>query len=177
VCRVQFQVGLCLKGICLSRLLCVLPARPPRLSSPSRPPRPGDLPLPFPGPRPPSSPFARATWGATLLHLGGQALAFGAVAVLADAGIPQLLRRLLSRAGRGSGVACGPVGGGGGGGGGEGAALPWGERWWGDEDADVAEERAAVAAGEGCGADECSVRGLGRLENSGVWARGGLEGA
>ncbi|KAI8469139.1 MAG: hypothetical protein J3K34DRAFT_522412 [Monoraphidium minutum] len=104
----------------------------------------GGPPLPIPGPQPPSSPFARATWGATLRHLAAQFVVYGAVAALSDAGLAEALRRAraaLLRRGGGGGSSSG----------GEGAAAAAAEEGGadvaaGEEDADVAAERAAVEA-------------------------------
>ncbi|GBF94218.1 hypothetical protein Rsub_06488 [Raphidocelis subcapitata] len=133
------------------------------------------FPLPLPGPRPPSDPFAAATWGATMRRLALQALCYGAAAVAIDAGIFSPLRAAATRAARALGGGGGDGGGGGGGGfaarRGEGpeaggyAPLPGedeesavrGGGARGFEDSEVAAERAAVERREGCGPDECSL--------------------
>jgi hypothetical protein len=105
-------------------------------------------------------------------RLALQALCYGAAAVAVDAGLFEPLRSAAARAARALGGGEGPeagacpaqpeaaadeesvVRGGGGGDGGGGGGGGGG----GIEDPGVFEERSAVEAREGCGAEECSVR-------------------
>ena len=123
---------------------CITVLVPPLVSTP------GDIPLPIPGPKPPSSPFDASTWGTTMARLGLQVVCYGLLAVLLDAGLPGAawLRHWWASGSRGVG---GPAANGA-------RHAPGGSLEAGKENSAVVEERQAVEARQGCGPEECSVR-------------------